>query len=122
MSEIVFTAAIPTLRVTDIEASLPLYRALGFTVSWEHRLSPGAPRLTCVTHGTVDVFLTEHPVTPIGAVAYFVTQGVDALVVRAAEAGHYPIFGPENRSWGDRETYFRDPDGNVLRFGEPISR
>jgi len=49
-----------------------------------------------------------------------VTQGVDTLVARAAAAGLHPIFGPEDRPWGNREAYFRDPDGNVLRFGEAI--
>jgi catechol 2,3-dioxygenase-like lactoylglutathione lyase family enzyme len=118
MSEIVVKSVIPTLRVTAIEASLPLYRALGFGVAWEHRLSPDAPRLTCIRQGAIELFLTEHAVAPAGAVAYFVIQGLDALVTRAAEAGHYPTFGPEDRPWGDREAYFRDPDGNVLRFGE----
>jgi uncharacterized glyoxalase superfamily protein PhnB len=66
MSEIVVTSVIPTLRVTAVEASLPLNRA--------------------------------------------------------ATAGHYPIFGPEDRPWGDREAYFRDPDGNVLRFGEQFRK
>jgi uncharacterized glyoxalase superfamily protein PhnB len=49
-------------------------------------------------------------------------RGVDALVARAAAAGLNPSFGPADRPWGDREVYFRDFDGNVLRFSQPLGR
>jgi catechol 2,3-dioxygenase-like lactoylglutathione lyase family enzyme len=120
MSDPIFDAAIPILRVTDIDASLATYEALGFAVAWQHRLSPEAPRLTCVRHDTVELYLTEHPVAPFESVAYVRTRGVDTLVQRAAAEGLEAIFGPEDRPWGVREAYFRDPDGNVLRFGELI--
>ncbi len=120
MTEIVLDTTIPTLRITKIEAALPTYAALGFSVAWQHQLAPDAPRLTSVRHGAAELFLTEHPVAPVGAVVYFVTRGVDALVARAAAAGVEPSFGPEDRPWGDREVYFRDLDGNVLRFGQAL--
>lgn len=110
--------AIPTLRVASAQAALPTYAALGFSVAWEHQLTPDAPHLVCIRQGEVDVFLTEHPVTEPGAVVYFVTPDVDALVSAAGRAGVRPTFGPEVRPWGDREAYFQDSDGNTLRFGE----
>lgn len=113
-------SVIPTLRVTDVEASLPLYRALGFDVAWQHRLGPDAPRLTAVARDSREVFLTEHPVAPVGAVVHFRVEGLDEIVERARDAGFGPTFGPEVRPWGDREAYFRDADGNVLRFGEAV--
>jgi catechol 2,3-dioxygenase-like lactoylglutathione lyase family enzyme len=116
------TRAIPTLRVASANAALPLYRALGFSVAWEHQLAPDAPRLVCVSQSGVEVFLTEHPVTEAGAVAYFITRDVDAVVLAAREAGVVPTFGPEDRPWGNREAYFVDRDGNTLRFGELRSR
>lgn len=122
MSEIVLETTIPALRVTKVEAALPTYTALGFSVAWQHQLAPDAPRLTSVRQGAAELFLTEHPIAPAGAVVYFVTRGVDALVARAAAAGLEPSFGPEDRPWGDREVYFRDLDGNVLRFGQPLNR
>jgi uncharacterized glyoxalase superfamily protein PhnB len=64
------------------------------------------------------VFLTEHPVTEAGAVAYFVTRDVDEVVRAAHDAGVEPTFGPEDRPWGNREAYFIDQDGNTLRFGQ----
>lgn len=64
MSDPRLLAAIPMLRVASIEAALPTYEALGFSVAWQHQLSPDAPRLTSVRHGTVEIYLTEHPVAP----------------------------------------------------------
>jgi catechol 2,3-dioxygenase-like lactoylglutathione lyase family enzyme len=122
MGEIILETTIPALRVAKLETALPTYEALGFTVRWQHQLTPDAPRLRSVRQGSAELFLTEHPVAPVGAVVYFVTRGVDALVARASAAGLDPSFGPEDRPWGDREVYFRDPDGNVLRFGEPLER
>lgn len=113
-------SVIPTLRVADVEAALPLYRALGFVVAWQHELEPGAPRLTCVERDRVQLFLTEHPVAPFGSVVHFMVVGLDDLVAAARSAGFEPTLGPEQRPWGDREAYFTDLDGNVLRFGETV--
>ncbi len=110
--------AIPTLRVANAHAALPTYEALGFSVAWEHQLSADAPRLVCIKQDEVEVFLTEHPVTESGAVVYFVTRNVDAIVSGAASAGVRPTFGPADQPWGNREAYFQDRDGNTLRFGE----
>jgi hypothetical protein len=46
--------------------------------------------------------------------------GLAELVGRARSEGFEPTFGPEDRPWGDREVYFTDEGGNVLRFGETI--
>lgn len=86
-------------------------------MAWKHQLAPDAPHLVCIRQGEVEVFLTEHAVTEPGAVVYFVTPDVDALVRAAGHAGVTPTFGPEDRPWGSREAYFQDRDGNTLRFG-----
>lgn len=113
--------AIPTLRIASIETSLPFYEALGFEVAWQHQLAPDAPRLTSVKQASVELFLTEHPVAPTGAVVYIVLRDVDALVARAQSQSLDPTFGPQEQPWGDREAYFTDPDANVLRFGQPAA-
>jgi catechol 2,3-dioxygenase-like lactoylglutathione lyase family enzyme len=113
-------SVIPTIRVTDVAASLPLYRALGFEIAWQHRLGEDAPRLTAVARDSGQLFLTEHPVAPVGAVVHFMVEGLDGTLARARDAGFEPTFGPEQRPWGDREAYFTDADGNVLRFGETV--
>lgn len=112
---------IPTLRVTDVEQSLPLYQALGFEVAWQHQLEPSAPRLMAVVRDAKEVFLTEHPVAPTGTLVHFMVEGLEEIVERAKAAGVRPTCGPELRPWGDREAYFSDADGNVLRFGEAVS-
>ncbi len=111
-------SVIPTLRVTKVEDSLPIYQALGFEVAWQHQLQPSGPRLTALAQDAKQVFLTEHPIAPVGAVVHFMVEGLDEIVGRAKSAGFDPTFGPELRPWGDREAYFADPDGNILRFGE----
>ncbi len=110
---------IPTLRVGDLDRSLEFYRALGFDLAWVHQLESGAPRLGAVQQGPVQLFLTEHAVAPTGGVVYANTRGVDALSAAAQAKGLAPEFGPTDRPWGQREVYFRDPDGNMIRFGEP---
>jgi uncharacterized glyoxalase superfamily protein PhnB len=52
--------------------------------------------------------------------AYFRTGDVDALfgeMAAAADGGR--VIAPEDRAWGMREFYVIDPDGNLLRFGQP---
>jgi hypothetical protein len=51
------------------------------------------PTLRVARQGDVEVFLTEHPVTESGAVVYFVTRDVDALVRAAGDVGVRPTFG-----------------------------
>ena len=65
-----------------------------------------------------ELFLTEHTVAPAGAVVHVMVSDLDAIVGAALADGVAPSFGPERRPWGDREAYFTDPDGNVLRLGE----
>lgn len=54
--------------------------------------------------------------------AYLRVDGIDGLhglMTGAAEGGR--ISPVEDRAWGMREFYVWDPDGNLLRFGEPIA-
>ena len=118
----VLDSLIPTLRVADLDRSLRFYGVLGFTVAWIHQLAPDQPRLAAVQHGSVQLFLTEHAVAPTGAVVYANARGVDALTRAAGAVGLTAMFGPSDRPWGQREVYFQNPDGNVLRFGEPATR
>jgi len=119
MNTVTLDSVVPTLRVTNLDRSLAFYGILGFSVAWIHQRAENEPRLAAVQHGSVQLFLTEHAVAPVGAVVYLNTRGVDALSAAATVQGLNPTFGPADRPWGQREVYFHDPDGNVLRFGEP---
>ena len=60
---------------------------------------------------------------------YCYVDDVDALFERFKQAGlevpckpESPVEeGPVDQTWGMREVYVRDPDGNTLRFGSSIS-
>ena len=110
---------VPILRVTNLDASLPFYRdQFGFAVEWIHQFDSKTPRLAMVRRDAVRLFLTEHPVAPSGAAIYCDVDGVDALATEVQKAGAIPALEPTTQPWGRRETWFRDPDGNVLRFSE----
>ena len=105
---------IPVLRVSNAAAAAAWYQRLGFSREWEHRFEPGFPAFVSVARGGVRVFLSEHtgdacPDTLI----YLRLRDLDAI---AAEFGA----DVEQMPWGP-EVRLRDPDGNRLRVGMPVS-
>ena len=52
--------------------------------------------------------------------AYFHCDDVDALAAELAARGH-PVEGPRDAVYGMREVTLRDPDGNLLCFGQEIA-
>ena len=113
-------STIPMLGVDDIATAASLYHALGFEIAWEHGLAPDAPRLVSMKQDGGEIYLSEHAIAPRGGIVYILTDSVDALVASARDRGFQPSFGPEDRPWGDREAYFTDASGNVLRFGQHL--
>ena len=106
--------AIPILRISNADAAAAWYRRLGFSREWEHRFEPGFPVFMSVARGGARVFLSEHtgdarPDTLI----YLRLRDLDAI---AAEFGA----AVEQMPWGP-EVWLRDPDGNRLRVGMPVS-
>ncbi|HET6763212.1 MAG TPA: glyoxalase superfamily protein, partial [Longimicrobiaceae bacterium] len=56
-----------------------------------------------------------------GSAVYFAVDDVDALH-RELLARNVPIaLHPFDQTWGMREMYVRDPDGNAPRFGTPAA-
>ena len=53
-----------------------------------------------------------------GGVATFVVEGIDALHAELTARGVAIDFEPIDQSWGNREMYLLDPDGNSIRFIE----
>ena len=61
---------------------------------------------------------------------YCYVDDIDALFRRLLEAGlktpgesDSPVEeGPVDQTWGMREVYVKDRDGNTLRFGSPIPK
>jgi len=62
-----------------------------------------------------------HPSTGAGiprCELYLLLPGVEAIDARAALAGATLVDALAPRDWGDRVSYWADPDGHVLAFAE----
>ncbi|KAH0659731.1 hypothetical protein KY289_028479 [Solanum tuberosum] len=45
---------------------------------------------------------------------------IDAAYMRAIENGAVAVSEPEEKKWGQKVGYVRDPDGNVVRMGSHV--
>jgi len=105
---------IPILRVSNAAAAAAWYQRLGFAQEWEHRFEPGFPAFVSIARGAVRLFLSEHtgdarPDTLI----YFRLRDLEEIAKECGVAVEPMPWGPEVR--------LRDPDGNRLRIGAPVS-
>jgi uncharacterized glyoxalase superfamily protein PhnB len=55
----------------------------------------------------------------VGGVVYFISDDVDALHAEFVGQGVPIHIAPVDQTWGMRELYVIDPDGNSVRFGVP---
>jgi catechol 2,3-dioxygenase-like lactoylglutathione lyase family enzyme len=111
--------AIPVHRCTDLERTLRFYvELLGATV--EFREGPYAG----VRWRAHQLHLSTHAGDgAIPAAVVLDVDDVDAVFAQLISKGYRapqdrgPVFaGPTDQTWGTRELYVADPDGNVLRF------
>ena len=112
-------AICPQLPVADVAASTAWYvRALGF------RVLSGYPGMALLARDGCELHLwrCDDPAIATISSAYLRCADVDAVpraLRSVADGGR--ISTPENRAWGMREFYVWDPDGNLLKFGQPIN-
>jgi uncharacterized glyoxalase superfamily protein PhnB len=113
----------PQLRITNWKRSHRFYvDGLGFTVDWEHRFEPHLPVFAQLTRDGLSLFLSEHSGDcQVGGAAYFVVDDVDVLYHEISGKGVVPAEPPSDTPWGSREMSVIDPDGNRLRFANPVS-
>lgn len=117
--------AIPVLHTTSADAAERFYCGqLGFRLSFDvpasaTRRDPcylGVVRDGCALH------LSSHAGDGIaGAVVYFLVDDVDALHADFRSCDVPIHIAPVNQTWGMREMYVRDRDGNSIRFGCPVA-
>jgi len=119
---------VPTLRslsavlpVADLDAAAAHYRQLGFEVD-EH---DGPERYAFANRDAVSVHLAEtedHDPLSSASSVYLYVDDADALFTTWSIDG---IGGrtvpPVDTPYGLREGAHVDPDGNLLRFGTPLS-
>ena len=113
----------PQFRITDARRSIRFYvDGLGFKIDWEHRFEPGFPVFMQLTRAGQSIFLTEHAGDcQVGGAAYFVVPDVDACYKEFVARGVVPTEPPADTPGLPREMVVTDPDGNRLRFANPIT-
>ena len=114
-------AIIPTIRCSNFTASLHFYtRVLDF-----HRSDAGGfDGFAILTRAGDSVILSSGAGDgEFGQAIVVMTEDVDALWDKFLKRGHVPPNsegpvhrGPTDQTWGTREFYIDDPDGNTLRF------
>ncbi len=116
---------IPTVRCSTLDKALPFYTGvLDFTLAgrWpEH----GDPGFAVLTREGAEMHLSSHGGDgQFGQAVAVIIPDADALFAmfkqRGLDASHKPQSpvhqGPTDQSWGTREFYADDPDGNTIRF------
>lgn len=117
------TKFVPILSISDLKRSLGFYtNVLDFTVApYDADLS--SPVIDLLREGA-KIQLTLLSEVPPGIAVNVEVEDVDELFRIYLERGldtrakqDSPVHqGPLDQSWGTREFYVSDPDGNTLRF------
>ncbi len=110
-----------TLGTHDMSRSVAFYETLGFEKIY------GGPdaAFTSFAAGNGYLNITAQPKdTKLNwwGRAIFYVSDVDAMFVRAVEAGLEPETAPRDAEWGERYFHLLDPDGHELSFARPITR
>jgi len=113
-------SAIPVLRSADYPRARAFWTGLGFRVAEE---GGDPPRFGIFKRDAATVFVDAwhggDPEPHRGWRVYFHTPDVDALATAFRAAGA-EVAGPRDTVYGMREVTLRDPDGNLLCFGQDI--
>lgn len=120
--------AIPVHHCADIERSLAFYlNILGARILWRERDDPG-PCFAAIRWRDDELYLSSHAGDAVaGAATYFQVDDVDEVFDELRGRGFTPRTdrgpvhaSPVDQTWGVREWYVLDPDGNCLRFATPV--
>lgn len=121
-------AIIPTVKSGDIDRSIAFYTGvLDFRLEgrWPEA---GDPAFATLSRGDDVLYLSSHSGDGVfGQAVVVLVAEVDALfdVFRArgldpSSKPDSPVHqGPLDQTWGTREVYVDDPDGDTLRFTRP---
>jgi uncharacterized glyoxalase superfamily protein PhnB len=106
----------PILSVRDLDAAMDFYQRLGFAVR-KYKTGVG---YGFASRDGIEIHLgvpsrDHHPGS-----AYLFVDDADALAAAWRAAGA-EVHMPQDTEWGRHEGALVDPDGNVIRFGSPIS-
>jgi uncharacterized glyoxalase superfamily protein PhnB len=118
----VLKLAIPLLHVSNSIAAEDFFcNRLGFRREFAHRLDDAKPD-PCymgLTRDGVWLHVSSFSGDGIsGGVANLIVDDVDALHAELVAKGVRIDTGPVDQTWGTREMYVKDADGNCIRFIE----
>ena len=121
-----FKQAIPVLHVTDSTAAEDFYcNRLGFRKGFAYRPheTRADPCYMGLTRDDAWLHLSSFSGDGVsGGCVYMVVDDVDGLHAELRQRSVRIDLEPTNQTWGNREMYVRDPDGNSIRFSHPLSR
>ena len=119
---------IPLFKVSDMKAAIQHYtEVLDFVLTWPED-TPESP-VVDLGHEELELQITTHESERLfGSVVYIRVDDVDALFAKFIGRGLYtsgkpnsPVHqSPVDQTWGRREFYVTDADGNTLRFCQDI--
>jgi predicted enzyme related to lactoylglutathione lyase len=105
----------PIFAVRDLQVALAHYELLGFATREYKSGGYGFAVLA-----TVKIHLGVTQETRANASAYLFVEDADELA-RSWQAAGVEVHMPEDTEWGQHEGAHVDPDGNLIRFGSPIT-
>jgi uncharacterized glyoxalase superfamily protein PhnB len=112
--------AVPLLHVSNAEIAEDFYcRRLGFRRRFSYRVdeSRADPCFMGVERDGVMLHVSSFPGDGVpGAATGLIVDEVDSLHAEFVGRGVAIAMPPTDQTWGNREMYVRDPDGNALRF------
>jgi uncharacterized glyoxalase superfamily protein PhnB len=121
-----FRTAIPVIRVSASAPALEFYgRGLGFTLAASWRPDDSKPDPCYMTLTRDDARLHVHSFESGAAgpgAVYFFVDDVNALYEELLSRGVPITAPPVDQTWGMREIGARDPDQNIVTFGERLDR
>ena len=115
-----FQAALPVLHIASSKAAEDFYCGLlGFEKAFAYRIDEAKPD-PCymgVRRDSAWIHLSSFSGDGVaGGIAFVLIDDVDVLFREFVSKGVAIHLGPTNQTWGNREMYIKDPDGNSLRF------
>ena len=117
--------AIPILHVSSSDAAEEFYcGSLGFERHSAYRPHEDHldPCYMTVHRGGAWIHLSSFRDDSVpGAAVYLMIDDVDRVFQEFTAKGVDVALEPTDQSWGNREFYLRDPDGNSLRFTQELS-
>ena len=115
-----FKVAIPVFHVSNAADAMNFYcDKLGFRHEFSHPAieSQPDPCYSGVSRDGIWLHLSSFSGDAVlGGVANIIVDDVDALHAEFVAKGVTIHLAPVNQTWGTREMYVKDGDGNCLRF------